>query len=268
MEMFAMSVSGKTGKVTISPTDSDPRDALRAQGFTDQDLQHLILSSTPFARPRSLDVMAVARATLDLEELPVPRPKTPNDVLPKNSDEKLISSNGFTPCVLLTPGWYRSVADNLGLDPPFPPNCRMDYRLYWVNEYSEAITGPQSYDKTVKVATGQSTTDTTQLSAEVGVKIGDISAKLSETTTHSVTITNQTEDDETFHLSVPAGKIGVWTLWQLAEAFVIVDQNGNPLSYSGSTPRGFINANVTLPQNRFVNLRSQYRADVVTFDDN
>jgi hypothetical protein len=268
MEMFAMSVTGKTGKVTISPTDSNPKDALRALGFTDHDLQHLILSPTPFARPRSLDVTAVAPKHLALEEFPVPRPKTPDDVLPKNSDDKLISSNGFTPCVLLSMQKYYVSAASINLDPPFPQNCRMDYRLYWVNEYSETITGPVSYDKTLKTTRGQSVTDTEQLSAEFGVKVGDLSGKLSETITHSVTITNQTESDDTYHLSVPAAKIAVWTLWHLAEAFVIVDQNGYPLSYSGSTPRGLVNQSVTLPQNRFVNLRTDYRPDMVWFDNN
>jgi hypothetical protein len=272
MEMFAMSVTGKTAKVTLSTNGPNPKDALRAQGFTDADLQHLMLSPKPFAPPRPPGVAAAPPKPLALETFPVPRPKTPDDVMPKTSDDKVISSNWFFPWVRadLDDDYYFSGESDINGDLKPPLYCKMDYRLFWVNEYSETLTGPVEYDKTVKVTKGQSETDTHQLSAEVGVKVGDLSAKLSETTTHSVTISSSVENDETFHLKVDAGKIAVWTLWHLAEAFVIVDAGGNPVKYSGDLALfgvGFVTTSVTLPQNRFVNLRSDFRPDMVVFDD-
>src|SRR5436305_13947379 len=97
MELFAMSVTGKTAKLTIPPNDPNAKGALKAQGFTDDEMRHVMLSPQPFARPQSLNATAATPKRLALEDFPVPRPGTPNDVMPKNSDDKWISSAWFFP---------------------------------------------------------------------------------------------------------------------------------------------------------------------------
>ena len=55
----------------------------------------------------------------------------------------------------------------------------MDYRLFWVNEHSETLTGPISFDKSLKITTGQSESEI-QAPMALVILFGLISSNCSE----------------------------------------------------------------------------------------
>jgi hypothetical protein len=172
----------------------------------------------------------------------VPVPSSPLDLPPQTSDFVQVAAN---PTRKLLIKW--SALDGSGggfLDPnnlpngafvnPPLPEYSLAYRLYWLQTTYQQVSGPQSFLYKAEVIEGMSQTDSVSISAELGVDVEGLSAALSVTFEHSITITTETKVSHDYEINVPAGKIGVWILWQLVEEIIAVDSSGKQIQYSGN----------------------------------
>ena len=145
-----------------------------------------------------------------------------------NSDNS--SKNAWVPDIVGQPG-----------SPPFVPILMnywdgkppIDYTLtmrhFWrmvPNTFTHIQPGG-GFDKLYTVSHGISTTDAHSISAELGVSVEGLSAKISATFSHSVTVSK--ESVEQTHFSVGSPEVGyerVWVLWQLVREIVALDPAG------------------------------------------
>lgn len=146
---------------------------------------------------------------------------------------------------------------------PLPSNLHLQYRAFWErkDEVVRLSAGSGTYSYSQTHTHGTSTAQTSSLAAELGVSAYGVSAKLTETLSRTVTITDQYTKTHTFQTPVPQDKNFVWILWQLVEEFVFLDRDNNVVNYAvealmlgGSGPRHWT---VSLPVSKL-----QHRKDV------
>jgi hypothetical protein len=206
------------------------RATLKENGFTEADLNGYRLSTIKPEEVAPADVPTI-RAN---PELPVPRPKSKNEVLPPKSAEILVKA-ASTDLFLYLPmdGNYVRVGDfpciPQSLVPPFPAGIQLGYKMYLENLDSEHLTGAITFTRQIVSKIGMSKTNGSTLSGELGVSIFGLSGKLSQTFTSSITTTQETDVTTTYNFSVPNSSIRVWTCWNLAEVFVLLDAKGNAI---------------------------------------
>jgi hypothetical protein len=81
---------------------------------------------------------------------------------------------------------------------------------------------------------GVSTTDSQSITAQVGIKVGDLSAGLSDTFSHSVTINDQQTETTQYTIAPPASGTRVWLLWDLMYEFMVVKSGTNEIIPAGT----------------------------------
>lgn len=286
LRLFTLAANGKSHSIDV-PVKSDvnlieeSRAALLKHGITGDELDNLILSPTelddvPAAAAQAARLAVPAVATLDPSSYPaVPKPANKDDFPLQKSAEILVSTNDVAVCLYFwgkkgeSHGSYMpvdSLPKGFTTKPPFPTPSKILYKRYWVNTGSYQLIGPQSFSKAITTTQGMSKTKTTTLSAELGVAVKGLSAKLSTTVSTSITITEETSVTETYSFDIKAGSTVVYTLWQLVEEFVLSDSASKPIEWSGRLIVGGI---VSLPakfkDNVFTNNSKRYVSDPVTF---
>lgn len=228
-------------------------------------------------------------------DLPVPQPDNKDSILPDCSEEVVVSTkiyyktgdyekkrnypvyvidkDGKLSLPAFSKGEVRSGENSNHWIIPEIPVQFIQRRYYWAKTSSNRITGPQKYTQKVTATEGMSKTDTETFSMELGVEVKGLSAKVSRSISHSVTINESNSIEREYDIEVKENEIGVWTLWQLVEKFVFVDSENNPIEWTGqiyfkSNPLSI----VSIPPipgrfiNGFENRLSEYRADLVIFN--
>jgi hypothetical protein len=208
-------------------------------------VRQLELHSEPFQRPPGF--VEEAQSLADYPQLPVPKPSHPDDILPQTSDTLLVVDAACQPCVNVQDfdapipvdkfpmhDYPQPPIDGI-LDPVFPPGAKLAYSIYWDLQKTYTLVGPQDFSDEVAYTRGASETDTNTVSAQLGVAAGDLSAKLTETTSHSVSVSTTTTETTKVDTTVDAGVTRILAVWQLVELFAIVDSAGNLLPpYGGA----------------------------------
>jgi hypothetical protein len=212
---------------------------LSERNFGDDEFHDLRISSLPL--PTEAAVPRENFPRLDSSTLPpIPRPRTPFDILPTTSDEVLIAKANvelflYTPA-FLQHYWSANALPVGPLTPPLPKDIQLGYKAYWERVDTQHITGPQQFTRTETIKIGMSSTSMASLSGELGVNVNFLSGKLTETLTHSITTTQESDTAITYSVSVDKGTVMVWTLWQLVEVYALLDAQGNETTYSGTAP--------------------------------
>jgi hypothetical protein len=158
-----------------------------------------------------------------------------------------------------------SSLESKGLQPPFPNNIRVAYKIYWDLQEAFSVVGQQNFQREIDYTTGSVVTDSTTFSAELGVKIGDLSAKLSQTMAHSVSISTQSTDKQTFGYQIPQGSVSIIAFWQLVELYALVDLDGLALTYNGRYSVFNARVPVSFPASTLVNRTPHIVADRTDF---
>jgi hypothetical protein len=131
----------------------------------------------------------------------------------------------------------RRHVSTLGFQSPFPTGVQLAYFVYWQQVWTQGFPGPS--DVTIKqtTKTGTAVTDSSTLSQEVGagVNLGyvSLSAKLTQSFTHTIQVTHEDILEVTAPFHTPERKYSVCSLWQLVELFAYVDSAGNRLDNAG-----------------------------------
>ena len=217
---------------------------------------------------------AFADATAQADtSFPVPKPTTKDDVGMGKSAELPISTSPIGVSVY-GPSGYIDVTralhagEGFYFQPAFPTGLQLAYRLQWDPVATRLLSPGQTYTYSETQKVGISTTDSNALSGELGVSVMGLSGKLTNTTSHSIMLTEERDVVETYTLTLPENKAAVWTLWQLLELFVIVDAHGNEASYSGTISKALgpiFDWPVVLAPTRVIH-RSIIHPDKVLFD--
>lgn len=74
---------------------------------------------------------------------------------------------------------------------------------------------------------GVSTTDSQSISVQVGIQSEGLSAGLSATTSHSITISDQQTETTEYSIDPPASGTRVWVLWDLTYEFIVAKPKTN-----------------------------------------
>lgn len=180
---------------------------------------------------------------------PIPIPPTKHSVSPPKSSYLTISTTpyykegdnkkkGTVPMNVVAgstsvPAFNKSEGQSEYVTPTFPTQ-QITYKRYWLNTYSVTVQGPQSFSRKITTAEGMVQTEITTMSAELGVKTANLSAKVSISTSSSVSISESKQQEDTYSFDVPDGKTGIWTLWQLVDVYFFVDGNGVPITWTGT----------------------------------
>ncbi|MDO3382383.1 hypothetical protein [Gilvimarinus algae] len=289
LTLNALSANGKTGSIAL-PLNSDvnilseAQSQLKALGFTQTEMNGMILSPTKLDPAAIADTPTEKVQLLTTEELkgpdfpPVPKPANQDEFPPNTSTSVLVSTSDSNFFIYFwgddgeDHGSYAPANQDTYTDPQFPLQSKIQYKRYWLNTGSYKIIGKQQFSKSIATTQGMSTTDTQTFSAELGVAVNGLSAKLSESTSTSITISEQKTVTETYSFEVPEGKVCVYTLWQLIEEFALTDQAGNEIVWRGNylplkNPPPFIpKFPAKFPQNLFTNNSARYVSDPVMFD--
>jgi hypothetical protein len=234
------------------------------------------------------DIFVVPDVWFPLEQTfypPIPEPQHKDDFPPETSTELLVAANpvdqlfvqSSNGTIFPTSGEVQGLP--VRLDPPFPATAKLAYRRYWQNMFNTRISGGLNFTRAIETQEGMSETDTISLSAKLGFGPGvpfeqlkvKLSAELSATTTHAVTITENRKVTETYSFSVEEGKVAMYTLWQLIEVFALVDDNDNPIDWSGDVVLnlplvGDMEIDAKFPPDRHTNHADRYAASLHTFD--
>jgi hypothetical protein len=221
---------------------------------------------------------------------PIPEPQHKDDDPPETSTELLVTANPVDELFVQdSDGNYFPTSGMAGdfsveLDPPFPESAKLAYRRYWDRTFTTRILNQQEFTRAIESQEGMSETDTTSLSGKLGLGFaGDLpadnllklSAELSATTSHAVTITQNRRVIETYNFSVEADKVAIYTLWQLVETFALVDGDNNPIEWSGEVlftvdappPFDFsFRRDAEFPPDRYVNNSPRYASSLHIFD--
>ncbi len=249
-EIFLLSLNGKSMSFELQNEQVLPDDdVLMKAGFGDDDF--IVCPSKPKDYPaaptaaKRVVVSSVEELGDEIKTPPIPKPSSKDSVLPKKSTELIISTNVYYPngtsewpvfvCVGKKNYWPAYSKDDKKfqwVSPSFPRQS-LQYRRYWLNTFSVTVGGPQDIERAITTEEGMSKTKTKTLSGEVGVEIGGLSAKISASIIEEVTITESLSTTETYRFNVPSDKVAIWTLWQLVEKFVFVDENDKPIEWSG-----------------------------------
>lgn len=210
------------------------------------------LIGDPFTPPA--DFMPKVYALDDYPTLPVPKPKSKFDILPQMSNVLTlvqVDTQPFVTCWALGnppqpgtfPGRFAAYGQSgfpmggnpqLHLDPAFPIGAKIAYNIYWSMQKSYTLTGPQNFSDEIDYTQGATETDTTTMSAELGVDVKYLSAKLTKTVSRSVSVNTETTEKRITSTTVDKGIVRVWTVWQLVETYQLLASDGTPLpAYSG-----------------------------------
>jgi hypothetical protein len=167
--------------------------------------------------------------------LPVPKPETFDDILPEVSDEIVVTQNPAGDVSVYVSWWGGWVASSalktwFYVQHPFPQDVRLAYSIFWRRIETHKLAAGEQLTRSVTVKNGTTVTDTNNLAAELGVSFNGLSAKLSKTVGHSVTV--MTETDVTTAYQYTAKTRAVWTLWQLMERFAFVDEKGDIIDWA------------------------------------
>ena len=106
-------------------------------------------------------------------------------------------------------------------------------RSYWVpvpGSYTRVYDGGEK-QITTTTTSGITTTDSSTISAELGVDVGGLSAKISASFGQSVETSNQTSQEVTHSIGSPEkGYVRVWMMWQLVDEIVALGADGNVIA--------------------------------------
>lgn len=243
-QLFAYNVA-TGGMTTLDVTETpnaNPIEAalaqLHASGFDGGNASHLIITENaiPDWQPKveKAPIAAAARVSgSDLPTPPIPKPASPTVLPPQKSNELVVSCNPVSGLYVQLNGQGYIPANQPALSPPFPTSVNLQFSTYWEQVGIAIVTGQQVYTKSIGFTQGMSDTNSQTLSAEFGVSYGALSAKVTATIEHSITISSETSVTDTYEITVPSGTTSVYVLWQLKEKFLFVDGAGQPISYSG-----------------------------------
>jgi hypothetical protein len=241
--LFVRTLTGHTVELpdVDRRTFPDIRESLVALGIPAAEAGRVILSTHPF------ETEAVGTSPIVSAEPQPEIPKTPTyDSFPDSEGPPKRIATGPLQAFNLQiddgPGkgsYINSSATSwqygaISFDPPVP-QFRLVLDRLWRAVFPTPIRldGRQKYDYEVRIKNGMSTTNTETISAEIGVSVKGLSARVSRTLSKSITISSERETTEQFHFTVDDGETIVWTLWQLVDRFGVVDADGNPAVYSG-----------------------------------
>lgn len=277
LELFALAANGKMHSfdVTVKPDldlVEESHAILLKHGFTVNELDNLILSPTAPEEvpPATAEAARVSIPSVDLLDPsaypPIPKP-TDKDSLPSQTSSKILVSTHDIPLfvTLSGTGTYVPVKGAYWLKPPFPVQPKIAYKRYWIATGSCILIGPQHFSKEISTKQGMSKTQSSTLSCELGVALKGLSGRLSQTTSTSITITEEESVKESYSFDVKSGTTVVYTLWQLVEEFALVDNAGNPIKWKGLYLWHAFPHEAELKQNMFTNNSKQYVSDPVQF---
>jgi hypothetical protein len=290
LRIFALAKSGKRHSFQIPVKEGldllgESHAILSKEGFTTEELKDLILSPTELeelpsvvagtSRVRALSVKALES---DSSYPPIPKPRSKDEFPPQKSSEVIVNTNNIDLFVYCwgnkgfyhgayMPLFYPSIKGPVYTTYPLFPLAKIAYKRYWLNTGSHTLIGPQNFSKAFTTTVGMSNTNSTTLSAELGVEVKGLSAKLSKSTTTSITISEEKSITETYSIEVEKRKICVYTLWQLIEVFVLVDVDDKPIGWKGvwGYPP-FMGIPAVFPENQFSHNCIIKVSDTVWFD--
>ena len=223
---------------------------LKDNGYDEFD-NKLIITEKPLENWLQKGVLSPIPQTTEESNIPIPpipKPKSLKDLPPDESNKQIVSSNPISDLNLVLNGRGFISSNDPYIEPAFPTNIHLQFSTYWKQVGTVVIVGEQVYTKGISYTNGMSTTNSETLSAEVGVAYGALSAKLTATVGHSVTISNETTITDSYKISVAEGTTTVYVLWQLVEEFLFVDSNDKPINWSGEWKLGLgISLPVTFP---------------------
>jgi len=148
-----------------------------------------------------------------------------------------------------------------------PAAYTLTIRSYWqLVPKSYAQVAPRGgFTQQFASTVGISETDSQTISAELGVDVKGLSAKVSYSSTHSVTTSSQTEETTTHSSGDPLdGFTRVWMLWQLVDEIIALDAIGNVVS--NPTRRGDVNWSEHNPSGAYLdypNLHQHFPSDII-----
>ncbi len=133
-------------------------------------------------------------------------------------------------------------------------------RSYWMlipSTYTQVTPGG-GFEKEYTTTFGIQTTDSQTISAELGVGVDGLSAKITAAFEHSVTTSTQTQESTKYTVGSPEnGFTRVWMLWQLVDELVALDGNGNVVS--NPTRHGDVNWSQHAPSGAFLNYQNLHQ---------
>lgn len=247
-----LTTDGQQGVIHI-PMDGNAEnsvgEALAKAGVGAAERKNVLLSETPFAS--FAEVAAPETRVLTTEDMvaasglpPIPQPTNPDSALPEKSEVMVVATKPAPP-LFVTFGDGRVPISTFqqppfSVSPAFPTGNQIQYKRYWVRLAMQVLTGPQTYEHGIQSTQGMSVTDEKKISASIGIAVKGLSASLTATFSHSVTVSQQETVTNNYTVPVPAGKTCNWALWQLIDEFVILDSDGAPLVWNGKAKMGGI----------------------------
>ena len=283
LRLFALASNGKSLAFDV-PVRSDldligeSHAILSKHGFTYDELENIILSPTELKEvpPVTVETAHGAVASVDVLQPdslpPIPKPANKDALMPEKSIEILVSTHGIELSVCVGKDTYiPAVHEFFRGEPPFPASTKVAYKRYWINTGSYTLNGPQHFEQSITTSQGMSKTKSLTMSAELGVAWQGLSAKISATTSTSISITEEKSVTEKYSFDVKSGTTVVYTLWQLVEEFVMMDNAGNPIDWTGQwifqrrPGSGKLVGPAKFNDNVFTNNSKRYISDPVTF---
>lgn len=278
MKLYAKDVvSGGIKPLNLSdnPTQQELDNAIKQLA----DAQHIgpfILSNDPPPKdelvPASLKELIKPKLLHSLDDgasgLPTPtppKPTSPTNLPVGQSDELIVSTSPVTGLYVKSIDTGAYLSSNFpGLQPAFPQTTYMQLSTYWKQVGLAVLVGPQTYTHTVSFEKGMSSTDSTTLSAELGVSLPHLSAKISSTTSHSVTTSEATTITDSYELKIEAGKTTVYVLWQLMVKLLFLDKDLTPVVWNGDLNIGK-KIPLTFPNEKRISMFNTVFSDPTTF---
>lgn len=240
---------------------------LKDNGYDEFD-NKLIITEEPienWLQKGALSALPQTTEESNIPTPPIPKPTGPNDLPPTESNKLIVSSNPISDLKVNFNGQAFIPSNDPNIQPAFPTNVYLQFSTYWKQVGTAVIVGEQVYTKAISYTNGMSTTNSETLSAEFGVAYGALSAKISATVGHSVTISDETTITDTYNISVAEGTTTVYVLWQLVEEYLFVDSNGQPINWSGKMNFGIMEPPVTFPNEPRYNQSNTVYSDRTNF---
>lgn len=301
--IYATSINGKTKEFKLGENGEYPTDTtLHSAGFSEEPVFFSSEAPSGGTEPVETPKLRIVHTLAEIEAQggiptpPVPVPEGPNEAPPDQSVLRLVTHDLYYPDGSSKKPFYVKQQGKNRYYPSYNkdqnPNKKkiyycsepkmtkpqhLDFYTYWVSLYSHIVESGVSFSKTLTSTIGMSKSLTKTLSAEVGVVYGGLSASISASISYGVTITKSSTVSDTYKIEVPEGKIGVWTLWQMVERFVIATDDARPegsnlaykpLEWDGKLKAGnLIRQNAKLKENIFDNNSTLHYAQLTLFDE-